>query len=384
MAEIKLAVVLVSEQTIPNVVYLKNLLENGGGFDKILLITTRKMEEQGKSGTIIKAVGSEFTRKENHSKLVVDENMLFDVNEKLEDYFNDKEFNKIFVNITGGNKIMSLAAYRFFDKFDDDKVEMVYLPIGSVNYKRIKPLGKNGRALDVPLKVRMSVDEYFRSLGVEYEASEPLKPELSKYIFELYLKDDSKMIEVTRLLRRFRENSRDLKKIKQTDEYGKIKTLLGEMGINIDDGEYNLKKRRWVDFFSGGWFEEYVYSKIREMCVDDVKLNVLIKRDTKIKDVENEFDVVFIKNNNLYVVECKTGDMSSYETTNALYKVAQLNHDLGLAAKSYFVSLSKDLLDGNTKKSLQARSKLLRVKFIFRDDIESKGIDGVFEKFQCK
>lgn len=380
----KLAVVLVSEQTIPNVVYLKNLRDFGEGFDRILLITTDSMEENGKSDVIVKAVGGDFFEGKRYDKIKVNEKMLFDVNEKLMDYFKDREFDKVFVNITGGNKIMSLATYRFFDGFDDDKVEMVYLPIGSVNYKRIKPLGKDGKALDVPLKVRMGVDEYFRSLGVEYEASEPLKPELSKYIFKLYLKDDRKMIEITRLLRRFRENSRDLKKIKQTDEYEKIKTLLGEMGINIDDGEYNLKKRRWVDFLSGGWFEEYVYSKIKEMCVDDVKLNVLIKRDTKIRDVKNEFDVVFIKDNNLYVVECKTGDMSGYETTNALYKVAQLNNDLGLAAKSYFVSLSKSLLDDNTKKSLQARSRLLKVKFIFRDKIKSEGIKGAFKEFQCK
>ena len=380
----KLAVVLVSDQTIPNVVYLKNLLEYGEGFDRVLLITTDNMEKNGKSDVIVRAFGGDFFEGKRYDKIKVNEKMLFDVNEKLMDYFKDREFDKVFVNITGGNKIMSLATYRFFNEFDDEKMEMVYLPIGSVNYKRIKPLEKDGKALDVPLRVRMSVDEYLRSLGVEYEASEPLKPELSKYIFELYLKDDSKMIEITRLLRRFRENSRDLKKIKQTDEYKKIKTLLGEMGINIDDGEYNLKKRRWVDFLSGGWFEEYVYSKIKEMCVDDVKLNVLIKRDTKIRDVKNEFDVVFIKDNNLYVVECKTGDMSGYETTNALYKVAQLNNDLGLAAKSYFVSLSKSLLDDNTKKSLQARSKLLKVKFMFRDKIESDGIEGAFKEFQCK
>ncbi len=376
-----LTVVLVSAQTIPNVVYLKNSLKYGEGFDKVLLITTEKMEKQGKSDTIIKAIGFDFFDNKKYDKLLTDENMLFDVNKKLEEYFENNDFDKVFVNITGGTKIMSLAAYNFF-KDKSFTANIVYLPIGSTSYKQIYPLGGNGKAVDVEINYKMDVGEYLKSLDVEYEDSKALDIDLSRFIFETYIKDNSVINKVTQILRKYRKDGKELKKINKSLEYGEIKRLLNKINIDID--KYNLRQRRWVDFFSGGWFEEYVYSEIKELCIDDIKLNVKIKRQTDIKDVPNEFDVVFIKDNNLFVVECKTGNMEGYETTNALYKVAQLNRDFGLAAKSYFASLSKKILNKETKKSLLARSNLLGIDFVFRDDVENKGIKGFFERFQCR
>ncbi len=376
-----LAVVLVSEQTIPNVVYLKNLLKYGESFDKVLLITTEKMENQGKSDTITKALGSDFFDNKKYDKSLIDENMLFDINKKLEEYFENNSFDKVFVNITGGTKIMSLAAYNFFkDKSFTENI--VYLPIGSTSYKQIYPLGSDGKAVDVKINYKMGVGEYLKSFDVEYEDSKALDVDLSRFIFKTYLEDDSVINKVTQILRKYRKDGKELKKINKSLEYGEIKRLLNK--INIDVDKYNLKQRRWVDYFSGGWFEEYVYSEINELCIDNIKLNIKIKRQTNIKDVPNEFDVVFIKDNNLFVVECKTGNMEGHETTNALYKVAQLNRDLGLSAKSYFVSLSKKLLNKETKKSLLARSKLLGIDFVFRDDVENRGIKGFFERFQCR
>ena len=376
-----LAVVLVSEQTIPNVVYLKNLLKYGESFDKVLLITTEKMENQGKSDTITKALGSDFFDNKKYDKSLIDENMLFDINKKLEEYFENNSFDKVFVNITGGTKIMSLAAYNFFkDKSFTENI--VYLPIGSTSYKQIYPLGSDGKAVDVKINYKMGVGEYLKSFDVEYEDSKALDVDLSRFIFKTYLEDDSVINKVTQILRKYRKDGKELKKINKSLEYGEIKRLLNK--INIDVDKYNLKQRRWVDYFSGGWFEEYVYSEINELCIDDIKLNIKIKRQTNIKDVPNEFDVVFIKDNNLFVVECKTGNMEGYETTEALYKAAQLNRDLGLSAKSYFVSLSKKLLNKETKKSLLARSNLLGIDFVFRDDVENRGIKGFFERFQCR
>ena len=379
--DMNLAVVLVSEQTIPNVVYLKNLLKYGESFDKVLLITTEKMENQGKSDTITKALGSDFFDNKKYDKSLIDENMLFDINKKLEEYFENNSFDKVFLNITGGTKIMSLAAYNFFkDKSFTENI--VYLPIGSTSYKQIYPLGSDGKAVDVKINYKMGVGEYLKSLDVEYEDSKALDVDLSRFIFKTYLEDDSVINEVTQILRKYRKDGKELKRIKKSLEYGEIKRLLNK--INIDVDKYNLKQRRWVDYFSGGWFEEYVYSEINELCIDDIKLNIKIKRQTNIKDVPNEFDVVFIKDNNLFVVECKTGNMEGYETTEALYKAAQLNRDLGLSAKSYFVSLSKKLLNKETKKSLLARSNLLGIDFVFRDDVENRGIKGFFERFQCR
>ena len=386
-----LAVVLVSEQTIPNVVYLKNLHDFGEGFDKVLLVTTEKMErgenKKPKSEAILEAFDPEFLEEDKHYKLYVDEKMLFNVEKRLSDYFKYKKFDKIFVNITGGTKIMSLAAYKFFDEFNNEAVEMVYLPLSkSDSYKQIKPLGSDGKAIDVPIKARLSVDEYLKASGVEYETQNLHCIELSEHLYRVYFEKENVINQVTQILREYRSEKKR-KKIKQSEDYSRAKELLRKIGVDIEKGLYDLRRKRWVDFFSGGWFEEYVYSRIQKMCIDDAKLNVEIKRkrknDTK-KGVENEFDVMFTKDNYLYIVECKSGDMNSSDTTNSLYKTAQLKKELGLSVESYFLSLSRKLLNKNIKGDIKARSEILGVDLIFRDEIETKGIDGVFEKFQCK
>ncbi len=376
-----LAVVLVSDQTIPNVVYLKNLLNYGEGFDKILLVTTQKMEEKGKSDAILKAVGEEFLYNKKHKKIFVDQNMLFDVKEKLAGYFNGTNFDKVFVNLTGGTKIMALGAYMFFERMNN--AYMVYLPIGKTAYKQIKPLGKDGKAVDVPIEYRMDVDAYLDALGVEHEYSKPTNLELAKYIFDRYMENDDIFKELTKILRWYREgkdkngNKKDPKKIKKSEDYSKIKELLEKVDINADN--YDFRRRTWIDFFSGGWFEEYVYSIIKDLCVYDTKINV--KRKTI---ADNEFDVVFIKDNSLYVIECKTGDMKSNEITNSLYKAAELNKELGLGAKTYFVTLSKVVLEEKIKNKLNGRSELVGVNIIYRDNIEEKGLREIFGKFKCK
>lgn len=344
---------MVSEQTIPNVVYLKNLHDFGEGFDKVLLVTTEKMErgenKKPKSEAILEAFDPEFLEEDKHYKLHVDEKMLFNVEKRLSDYFKYKKFDKIFVNITGGTKIMSLAAYKFFDEFNNEAVEMVYLPLSkSDSYKQIKPLGSDGKTIDVPIKARLSVDEYLKASGVEYETQDPLNIELSEHIYKIYFEKEKNVNEVTQILRKYRNDKDKRKKIKQSKDYEGVKKLLREIGVDIEEGIYDLRRKRWVDFFSGGWFEEYVYSRIQKMCVDDVKLNVEIKRKRKNdikKGVENEFDVMFTKDNYLYIVECKSGDMNSSDTTNSLYKTAQLKKELGLSVESYFLSLSRKLLN---------------------------------------
>ncbi len=390
-----LAVVLVSEQTIPNVVYLKNLLKYGESFDKVLLITTEGMEKQGKSDTIINALGSEFTKKEKHRKLFVDEKMLFDINEKLHDYFKDKEFDKIFVNITGGNKIMSLATYKFFDGFDDDKVEMVYLPIGSMNYKQIKPLGNDGKAIDVPLKIRLNVDEYFKSISVEVKKmGKPVNLELSRKLYGIYFEKECVFSELTGILRKYRrkDGNKEFKKSRNKEDVDEVRCFLSILSLEADKFDF-FSDRTYIDYFSGGWFEEYVYDRIESLVgeyVDDIKINVnLHTKSENIEDeseVRNELDVVFISNNNLHIVECKSGNLSGQDWTNTFYKVALLNRNFGLSARSYIVSLADNVFEFDKKENkeilkenIQSKSAVFGVKFVDFKKVKS-GIDNYFKK----
>ena len=57
----------------------------------------------------------------------------------------------------------------------------------------------------------------------------------------------------------------------------------------------------------------------------------------------NELDVCFIKNNQLYVIECKSGINSDSLFNEIVYKVSALKEVLlGVDCRSYIFSLKKD------------------------------------------
>jgi hypothetical protein len=98
-----------------------------------------------------------------------------------------------------------------------------------------------------------------------------------------------------------------------------------------------------LDYLTGGWFEEYVYHLIKNnVAPDDIAIGVHIDGVTEIKH-NNELDVCFIKNNQLYVIECKSGIKSDSMFNEIVYKVSALKEVLlGLDCHSYIFSLKKD------------------------------------------
>ncbi len=369
-----LAVVLISDQTIPNVVYLKEIREK---WDKVLFITTEGMEKKQKSETIAKALDNcPF------DKIVVDENMIFDVTQKLENYFSENNYDKAFVNITGGTKIMSLGTYMFFK--DKSFVEnIVYLPIGKTTYKQLYPMGKDGKAKDIPLSYRMSIEEYIEALGLKIEQrGNIVNKELTLKIFDVFSDKYWIFNEITQILREYR-TSDGPKKLSKSEDIEKVKSFLEVLGF--DSNRFDFKSnRKWIDYFSGGWFEEYIYLKISDLkgkCFDDVVFNFKLKPKNEEVEKDNEFDLIFIRDNKLGIIECKTGNMENRDITNVFYKVAYLNRTFGLSAESYISFLSKNIFDkeGNLKNNIKENSKVFNVKVITESDIGNMG-----EFFKCK
>jgi hypothetical protein len=322
-----------------------------------------------------------------HDVLIVDENMLFDVETKLEDYFKNNSFDKVYVNVTGGTKIMSLAAYSFFK----DKLfvkNIIYFPIGSTSYKQIYPLGKYGKASNVLISHKMSVEEYLMSLGLKIESiGKPEDIVLSSKLYDMFFEKRCIFEELTSILRRYRKKDGN-KELSKSDDLKKVKCLIGFLDVDPDDFDFT-KSRKWIDYFSGGWFEEYVYSEIGKLkgdCIDDIQINLKLQTKTEYSEVPNEFDVIFIKNNNLNIVECKSGNLENYEMTNTFYKVAYLNRNFGLSASSYIVSLGDNVFDKNSgelKKGIKDKSKVFGVGFVNINDVKN-GIKEYFENRLCK
>ena len=113
-----LLVSLVSDQTIPNV-HLIN--EYGSQIDQYLFISTQAMEKKGVRQWIVNAC---HLPGESLLPAVVVDQFSFDNIELQLDRIDFEAYGRIIVNLTGGTKVMTLAA---FDFFKDLGAEIFYI-----------------------------------------------------------------------------------------------------------------------------------------------------------------------------------------------------------------------------------------------------------------
>lgn len=77
-------------------------------------------------------------------------------------------------------------------------------------------------------------------------------------------------------------------------------------------------KEFWLTYFTGGWFEHYVFKMLNETdSYDDVRCNIKLKtNDDQNPQLKNEIDVMAVKNGIPLFIECKTGLVNQKSITN--------------------------------------------------------------------
>jgi len=117
---------IVGKQTIPNILLIKEFERK---INKFIFITTNGSEEKNKTDDTIKASGIN----NNYIKINVPEDNIKKIEKILESNdFSDNE--RYIINLTGGTKMMAIAIYNFFSKWDS---EIYYIPIGKNLYRRL-------------------------------------------------------------------------------------------------------------------------------------------------------------------------------------------------------------------------------------------------------
>jgi hypothetical protein len=364
---------LVSEQTVPNYLSIKTFTEA----DYYFFISTQKMEDPVKGNRrewLIRAAGIEQNRTE---VILVNPEIKEDLLEKLTSINWTEKFSRIIVNITGGTKMMSLASYEFFRPLTP---EIWYIPINSNDYHLV-----DKSTVKKSVTYRMNVEEYLACCGITRDANQfcekqPLfDQEIIKTIFFNMIKSQ-KCKPVTELIRLlFRDHDAPLKKqierksgIDLNDKIflatlhaklenkrdiipewkyiklSEIKSVdfifefFDEIGLPYDTRNHLLNDQ--VNFITGGWFEEYSYYLLKQICDgsdNHYKLGVVLdsKRDSYF--TSNDLDIVLVANNNLYVIECKSGGMEENELFNkTVYLQTSLRKYFGLSVRSVLMTLS--------------------------------------------
>ncbi|GBE54827.1 hypothetical protein BMS3Bbin15_00988 [archaeon BMS3Bbin15] len=164
----------------------------------------------------------------------------------------------------------------------------------------------------------------------------------------------------------------------------KTKSFLEKIKFDIEkEGSINKKD---INYLTGGWLEEYGYNLVRgyiQLDDDKIGLNVHISHDK----TQNEFDVMFIHENILYVIECKTAlkDGEKNLLNDTLYKLSALKKDFGLNAEGYLFTLDDKLRDskGEIKKDYENRSKLLGVTLVDRAILSDREeLNKIFDRIK--
>ena len=347
---------LISEQTIPNVLFIKQF----GVVDKYIFITTERMENEDNGNRrewILRACNIDDNKQQ---KIEVNAEDKIDVEEKLSKV-DFSGFERIIVNITGGTKMMSIAAYEFFNKNYPD-AELWYKPIDKKDEFHIC----NNPNKTLKINYNLTVKEYLEACGIfedRYTFKKPVFDESYCLNFYQSYNTNSKIRELTEKIRNtFRANdapfSKKMKNEKEIDlsadvELLEIKTELNSIDFPLDKDTFLLKNK--MEFLTGGWFEEYVYYKVKkENNLSENSISLGVKLDPKSNDKErlkyfanNDLDVVYVKNNEFYVIECKTNIKDKGLFTETVYKMAALRKYFGLSVKSILATLTE--LDENQK-----------------------------------
>ncbi len=373
------AVLSVSEQSIPNILFMKKFESE---YDFLLIISSKEMEETFKSDILLN-----FTSKEkNTQKIIVDANDFNDVYLKLSQCsFN--MYDHFRVNLTGGTKMGSLAVYEYFSHFANAR--QYYIPFGRNEYYMINP-GNSSQYSE--LDYRLSVNEYLMAYDTRITNESSLVADLQcadkmydvfqqvefkeniQLLLELRKKFIHDKINIEHSdLRSFLTKKKSFIKLfnnYQKDAYEFLESLFSLISNIYPLFDQNLSYK-WVQYLTGGWFEEYIYHHIQCLNLDDVKTGFWIENSK----VTNEIDVAFTKDNRLYFIECKTSLKTSegHIANETLYKIDSLSNLMGLSKIKVLFTLDSETI---LKRSVADKIKQMKVKTLTGDALNPENIEN--------
>ncbi|MDR1898214.1 MAG: DUF1887 family protein [Prevotellaceae bacterium] len=350
-----LLVTLIGDQTIPNVQFIKDKQDDKTLF---LFVSTKKMEEKGVKDWIINVCKIEEDRA---FTIIVDQFSLNDIEEKLNE-LNYDEYDKLIVNVTGGTKIMSHAVTEFFKEFAS---EIFYLTGIGNTILQVHPKTKQSVK---SLINRINLDEYLLSHGFEMKGGKlsGIPFVYTQKFISLFLSNENSYSSVFRTLRDLRSDGKKKYDVNTVDG---LSGFLEEIEFPLSVAKRQIITRPEIKYLTGEWFEEYIYYRFKqELNISDenIKTGIILSKN----NTQNEFDVVFLFNGNLYTIECKTSIINEEFNLmlDTIYKATALQKNLGLYSKSNIFTLSSKE-NKEVQEAHFERGRLFNIDVFCREDI---------------
>lgn len=371
----KTLIILLSKELIPNYRIFKEIKP-----DRTLIISTPEMSTQ-------KEIIKSLFEKNHSSYRAITLNDAFDFNDissVFDNYLSTELKNDdIYLNITGGTKIMALAAYSSFEKHKTENSQIFYLDLE----QNIHYLIDNKK---VKIKAELILEEFVTLSGQQlkkfnmfneqillYDKHLQLFRNFAKNPFDKNYKAFIVLIEKVRKLHD-KEKKDYISALQQiTLEYKsknkvyfsydnelfnlKIGTIILKFNLNLEQLNYFI--------FNAGWFElisaqKIIRTRFKNINNANIFTNVEFPSLSTFNNAKNEVDILINDGGKLVFIECKSGDVNTSDIDKIVVRKQTYG---GLISKSILITLFPLNTNGNT----QYNNKMKLIKEKCKDnDIE--------------
>lgn len=247
------------------------------------------------------------------------------------------------INITGGTKIMAIGAMLAASDFG---IPCFYLNESDNSVCLINSNGTASDRIKTGAPIRIKLETYLNAYGYKVESSTPFESLtydedglIKELIHSPSFKDVMPRInelatsEVARQQLRVAISSVQIGR-KRMQSFEVLCNRFADAGrLRIENGELVFPSEADRFFVAGGWLERYVCNTLNSLKLHPMS-NVTI-----FKEARNELDSAFMHNGSLFVVECKTSNLSDTHTANeVIYKFRSFNNLGGLKTRKILVS----------------------------------------------
>ena len=298
----------------------------------------------------------------------------------VEEYENES----IALNVTGGTKLMSIAAENAFSALGKP---IFYIDTDSNHILFISKNEEQKWLPNLEMKAKNKIDIYLSAYGSTVLSTQnPI--ERKKYLpaIEPFIKNYDNYTQVIPLLNLHatlsQSNGYKSEYTKDNKKTGKLDELLLGLDyqglLNYDGQTIDFKNREIKTFLNGGWLEDYTYFQLKEIAnIEDIACGADVANpkfklgkneySSENKGNKNEFDIVFMAKNKLHIIECKTQLMDKngdIKADDILYKLETLKDYGGLMTKKCLVSYFE------VPEQVKNRANFLNIEIIQGKDLQ--------------
>ena len=298
----------------------------------------------------------------------------------VEEYENES----IALNVTGGTKLMSIAAENAFSALGKP---IFYIDTDSNHILFISKNEEQKWLPNLEMNATNQIDIYLSAYGSTVLSTQnPIEREKYLPAIEPFIKNYDNYTQVIPLLNLHatlsQSNGYKSEYTKDNKKTGKLDELLLGLDyqglLNYDGQTIDFKNREIKTFLNGGWLEDYTYFQLKEIAnIEDIACGADVANpkfklgkneySSENKGNKNEFDIVFMAKNKLHIIECKTQLMDKnggIKADDILYKLETLKDYGGLMTKKCLVSYF------DVPEQVKNRANFLNIEIIQGKDLQ--------------